>query len=261
MPSLVMLIVFLLCWIAYIAVDRYDNRHNPDADFQDIQERGVLRVCGEYDPFGFFTDDNGQHGFHYEIALDFAEKYDLELKYLYEANFSTRLKLLQTGKYDIITGPLPVITELKPVLAYTEPLYTSRLMLIQLKKDNPIRNQVELAKKTVIVPLHSPNLSRLHHLATEISDSIHIREIRVFNSEELITLVSEGKADFSVMDERVAKACQHSFNTIDCKTPLGFNQFQAWAVRKNSVALLDSLNQFIISYKKSPAYTRLLRKY
>jgi hypothetical protein len=45
------------------------------------------------------------------------------------------------------------------------------------------------------------------------------------------------------------------------ETPVGFNQMQAWAVKPGRKALLDSLNVFIVDYKKSPDFSRLLNTY
>jgi membrane-bound lytic murein transglycosylase MltF len=249
-----------------MAIRLHENRHDPGADFPEIQQRGLLKVCGEYDLFSFYTDEKGQHGFHYELVEAFSEQYDLNVTYLYEPNFKTRLKLLKSGKYDIIVGPLPVISELKDQMAYTDPIYTSRLMLVQRKKTEgvsimPIRNQVYLAKQEIALPIHSPYTSRLHHLAAEISDSINIRKVTVFNAEELIRLVADGHVDFALLDEQVANAYREKFNDIDFNTPVSFTQFQAWAVKKERTLLLDSLNQFLDTYKKSPAFARLRKKY
>jgi membrane-bound lytic murein transglycosylase F len=126
---------------------------------------------------------------------------------------------------------------------------------------NPIRNQLHLSGDPVFMPLGSPYKTRLHNLADEISDSINIREIPIVDSEQLFRLVSIGFCDFAVCDEQVAHAYSERFRHIDTKTPLSFSQFNAWAVNKGNYTLLDSLNGFISTYKKSPAFARLSKKY
>lgn len=259
--SLLLVAFFVLGWLLYVLIHQYSNRHEPKADYPAIKTRGELRVCGEYDPFSFYSDDKGQHGFHYELAKAFADAHDLQLIYLYEGNFKTRLQWLNSGRCDLLTGPLPVLNSLRATLAYTPPLYSTRLVLVQARSDKPLRNQVYLAGKTLSVASHSPYLTRIKHLATEISDSIHVKEVRVFTHEELLKQVNEGKAAYAVMDESIAKAWSKDYPDLDSQTPLSLAQFQAWAVRPNSPLLLDSLSEFLNNYKKSRAYARLLSRY
>lgn len=259
--SLLLAILFVLGWTLFALSRQYKARHEPDADFSDIKARGELRVCGEYDPFSFYTDENGQRGFHYELAHAFAEAHNLRLIYLYEGSFQTRLQWLTSGRCDLLTGPMPVLESLEGSLLYTEPIYTSRLVLVQHASGKPLRNQVELAGKVLLMPSHSPHLVRINHLAVEISDSIHVKELRVFTNEELLRQVAEGKAEYVAMDEYVAKAWASSYPNLDVHTPLSLSQFQAWAVRPNSPALRDSLDAFLSEYKKSRAFTRLMKTY
>ena len=256
--------IFLAFWIgfaihrAFFYIDKYHG------DYSRIVERKVIRVCGENDLFSYYSDNEGEHGFHYEMAKAFADIHKLKLEYKTESNFQKRLKMLETGKCDFITGPLPVITELHDNLIYTENIYRSRLMLIQRKKQNNIgliRNQTRLSGKPVYVPEGSPYISRLKSLSSEISDSITIRNIPVFGNEQLISLVSMRFCDFAICDEMVADSYLAKYYNIDVETPLSFNQFHAWAVKHGSNRLLDSLDMFISRYKKSPEFTRLFQKY
>lgn len=253
--------LFVTGWTTFFLVQRYQIKHETRNDYKDIKRQGVLRVCGEYDPFSFYTDSSGQHGFHFEVIQAFAALHGLKVVYLYEGNFERRLKWLEDGTCDVLMGPLPVLTPFKKRIAYTSPLYTSRLVLVQRSSGKPIRNQVDLASKWLILPAFSPNNIRISHLAMEISDSIFVKPVRVFTSEELVKMVLSGKENFTAMDERVAVALKAFYPDMDCTTSLSLPQFQAWAVRPTSTALLDSLNAFIEGYKKSPAYERLLKKW
>lgn len=231
-----------------------------------IIKRGVIKVCGEEDLFSFYTDKKGFHGFHYELAKAFSDRYNLELVYICETDFNNRINLLKSGKCDILSGPLPIISELRNTIAYTEPLYESKLMLVQRNKDHnkdkkPIRDQILLRGKRIAVTEHSPNILRIRNLANEISDSIHISEYVGYKSEDLIEAVAYGVLNFAACDKFVARSYLKKYPAIDVQTNIGFTQFQAWAVRPEKKALLDSLNRFISEYKKSPAFARLLEKY
>jgi len=261
-----LLALFTTFWVVFALIFGFKQCSKKSSDLPKIVKRGVVKVCGEEDLFSFYKDEKGSHGFHYELAKAFSDKYNLDLEYTCETNFNTRLKMLNSGKCDIMTGPLPIVAELRGKLAYTVPLYESSLVLIQRKKDynngkKPVRDQILLGGKTIVIAAYSPDIPRIHNLANEISDSIFIREYFGQKSETLIEAVANGHADFAACDKYVAQSYLKSYPGIDIRTNLGFTQFQAWAVRPEKNSLLDSLNLFISDYKKSPAYTRLLEKY
>ena len=55
-------------------------------------------------------------------------------------------------------------------------------------------------------------------------------------------MVAHGDIDYAVCDESIARAAADSIPQIDINTAISFTQFYSWAVRKQSPALLDSLN-------------------
>jgi ABC-type amino acid transport substrate-binding protein len=240
-----LILLFVIGWSIVYLIKQHQVKPDVRNDYNEIKQAGELRVCGEYDPFSFYIDSTGQHGFDVELIQSFASLHSLKLVYLHDGNLEHRIKGLELGRYDILMGPLPVLTAYKKRIAYTLPLGTSRLVLIQRASDNPIRNQVDLAGKRIALPAFSPYTMRINHLAVEISDSIFVKQVRVVNNEALVNLVLSGREEYAAMDERVARSLKTLYPDMDCSTPLSKTQFQAWAVRPGSKALLDSLNLFI----------------
>lgn len=218
-------------------------------DFDAIIQSGELRVCGENDPFSSYIDSTGHYGFDYERIQAFANLHSLKVVYNHEINLERRIKGLESGQYDVLTGPLPILATYRKRLTYTKPLRTSRLVLVQRSTDNLIRNQVDLAGKQVVLPASSPHLLRINHLAVEIGDSIHIKPVRVTDNEALVNQILSGKVAYGAMDEDVAKALKNKYPELDCSTPLSLLQFHGWAVHQGSTTLLDTLNAFIQTYK------------
>jgi membrane-bound lytic murein transglycosylase MltF len=265
-PPLYMLIIFIAFWTVFALVFGIREACKGSNDFIEIQKRGVLRICGEEDHFSFYTEKDSLRGFYYEIAKAFADKHHLNLVYISENSLKKRLELLDAGACDIVSGPLPVVSDLTEQVSYSLPIIESKLVLIQRRSEQnkniqPIRNQVDLRGKHIAVGESSPSIERLHHLEAEISDTIYIRELVGYNSEKMIAMVAAGLEDFAVCDKQVAKAYLKRYPSIDIETSVGFNQLQAWGVKPGKKMLLDSLNLFLSDYKKSPAFTRLLQKY
>ncbi|MDR1371281.1 MAG: transporter substrate-binding domain-containing protein, partial [Dysgonamonadaceae bacterium] len=154
------------------------------------------------------------------------------------------------SKYDIIARNIPITTQTKKIIAFTDPVKRSKQVLIQRNATHnngikPIRNQIELARKTLYVSENSPNILRIKNLAEEIADTIFIHEEKDCNPEQLIHMVANGEIDFAVADKEIAIKNRKNFPQIDVETEISFSQFQAWATRKDSPVLLDSLNYWL----------------
>jgi membrane-bound lytic murein transglycosylase F len=131
-----------------------------------------------------------------------------------QANFND----LQNGHLDIIASSLAVTRETEELVAFTEPHSFSRQVLVQQAympvKGNSnnriyneiIRNQLDLAGKSIYVQKGSAFVQRLRSLANEIGDSINIIEIPDYEVEQLIDLVAAGEIPLTVCDETWTKS-------------------------------------------------------
>ena len=63
-------------------------------------------------------------------------------------------------------------------------------------------NQLDLAQKTLHVVKGSPSILRIQNLGNEIGDTIYIKEIEKYGSEQLISLVAHGDIDYAVCDRK-----------------------------------------------------------
>jgi membrane-bound lytic murein transglycosylase F len=124
-----------------------------------------------------------------------------------------------------------------------------------------VRNQIGLAYKSIYVQANSAYADRLKTLSDEIGDSINIIEVP-FDSEELIKNVAKGEIDYTVCDENIAMVNSTYYPDIDISTPVSFMQNIAWGLRKNnSGKILNELNQWIDTYRKTGSYALLYAKY
>lgn len=87
----------------------------------------------------------------------------------------------------------------------------------------------------------SPSILRIRNLGNEIGDTIYIKEIDKYGSEQLISLVAHGDIDYAVCDESIARAVTDSIPQIDINTDISFTQFYSWGVSKQSPVLLTAL--------------------
>ena len=240
---LAIIALIALLWL-FISSKQYTPR-----DYPEIKKEGILRIVTEYNSIGYYVSGDTIKGSQYELSKAIEKISGLKVEIYLENNMEKSIKGLNKQTYDIIARNIPITTENRNLLAFTEPITLSRQVLVQRTADAnnnlpPIRNQIDLAKKTLHIPKNSPVILRLHNLEEEIADTIHIKE-DIYSDELLIYQVAGGDIDYAVVDYEIAAKNKKIFPQIDIQTDISFTQLQAWAVRKDSPVLLDSLNNWL----------------
>jgi membrane-bound lytic murein transglycosylase F len=242
-------------------------------DLDSIRARGKLIAVTDVNSMNYFIYKGEPMGFTYELLKSFTDHLGLGLEIITENQLDEAFKTLYSGKADLLAIGLTVNSSRKQEVSFTEPIEETRQVLVQRKPHNwrsltadqinrkLLRNQLDLANKTVYVQSGSSHVERLKTLSEEIGDSIHIVEVP-YNSEKLIQNVANGEIDYTVCDQNVSKVIATYYKNIDVNTPVSFPQNIAWAVRKNySDSLLKELDNWILSYRKTSAYAFLYAKY
>ena len=70
-----------------------------------------------------------------------------------------------------------------------------------------------------------------------------------------------GEIQGAVISRRVAQEIAGDYPQLDVVTEVSFNQFQSWISAHRHSALADSLDSWIKSYKGTPDYDNLLKRY
>ena len=235
-------------------------------DYAAIAKEGILRVATEYNSISFYVDGDTISGFHYELIQAFARDKRPKAEITPVMSFEERLKGLSEGRYDVIAYGILATSKLKDSLLLTSPIVLNKQVLVQRKENGEndslyIRNQLDLARRTLHVVKGSPSILRIQNLGNEIGDTIYIKEIEKYGPEQLISLVAHGDIDYAVCDESIAQAVADSLSQIDINTAISFTQFYSWAVSKQSPVLLDSLNTWLDKFQKKSEYQKIYKKY
>lgn len=235
-------------------------------DYPEIEKKGTLHIVTDLNPIGYFVSSDTIAGYNYEL-LEALQKYTtIPFEISVENSLEKSFNGLKTGKYDLIARNIPINSNLRNEYSFTEATLNNRLVLIQRKTEfnngtEPIRNHLDLAKKTLYVPSDSPSILRLQNLSHEIGDSIFIIENDTYQANQLAMMVAAGEIDYTVCDLKTAESLSAKIPELDIKTDIGFTHFEGWAVRANSPILLDSLNTWIKRFKATKEYSDILKKY
>lgn len=235
-------------------------------DYAAIAKEGILHAATEYNSISFYVDGDTVSGFHYELIEAFARDMRLKIGITPVMSFEERLQGLGEGRFDVIAYDVMTTSELKDSLLLTSPITLSKQVLVQRKENEEndslyIRSQLDLARKTLHVVKGSPSILRIQNLGNEIGDTIYIKEVEKYGSEQLMSMVAHGDIDYAVCEESIARAVVDSLPQVDINTAISFTQFYSWAVSKQSPVLLDSLNTWLGKFQKGNEYKSIYRKY
>jgi membrane-bound lytic murein transglycosylase F len=242
-------------------------------DLDSIIRRGKLIAVVDFNSTNYFIYKGEPMGFHFELLEKFTNRLGIDLEIINENNIESAFDLLNSGQADLLAIGLTVNSTRKKEILFTDPILETRQVLVQRKPHgwrsmtgdvmnrHLLRNQLDLAHKTIIVQKKSAHFERLKSLAQEIGDTINMIEVP-FKSEELIKNVANGEIEYTICDENVAIVNSTYYPDIDINTPVSFSQNIAWGLRKqNSSRLLNELNIWIKDYRRTGSYALLYAKY
>lgn len=179
--------------VATFILPKKEIRKGHPRDYAEIAADGTLHAATEYNSISFYVDGDTLSGFHYELIEAFARDHGLQVAITPEMSFNERLEGLANGRFDVIAYGILATSELKDSLLLTSPIVLNRQVLVQRKTDSPddslfIKSQLDLAGKTLNVVEGSPSILRIRNLGNEIGDTIYIKEVEKYGSEQLIAL-------------------------------------------------------------------------
>lgn len=242
------------------------------SDLDQIREKGRLVVAADYNSTSYFIYRGQPMGYQYQMLQELAKYLDLRLDVQVSSDIDETFNQLNTGDIDLIAINLTVTADRKKKVAFTYPHSQTRQVLVQRMpenyrrlnprqvEDSLIRNQLDLAGKTVYVQKGSVYAERLKTLSNEIGSEINIIQVPV-ESEQLVHMVARGEIEYTVADENVASVNKTYFPIIDIETAISFPQNLAWAVRKDSDELKAEIDTWLQDFRQTSRYAVIYNKY
>ncbi len=244
-----------------------------DGTLKALKEQGTLTAITDFNSTNYFIYRGLPMGYQYELLKAFADELQVKLRIVVSNDLEQSFELLNNKKADLLAINLTVTKQREKTIDFSLPHSQTRQVLVQRKPDNwrklsaheledtLIRNQLELAGKVVYVQRNSAYATRIHNLAEEIGQNIHIVEVGQRQDEELIRLVANGDIDYTIADENIARVNATYFPSIDVETAISFPQNLAWGLRPESDSLRIEVNQWLKHFKTTSRYHVIYQKY
>ena len=253
---LILFIILLFINILIIFIIVFLKPTIADRDLPEIRKDNILNIVSEHDSTHLQVIDDYPALFQAELCQYIAQRSGLKVQHHFEKDLETAIRKLENNIYDVIAHNIQITNENREIFAFTVPIGYSKQVLVQRKNNDSdsilfISTQLDLANQTIFVTKNSPAILRLKNLSEEIAEPIYIKEIPDFTTEQLFYMLTNKEIDYMATDLDTALKNTGLFPDLDFGTDISFTQLQAWALRKNSPVLLDSLNVWITEFKDS----------
>lgn len=243
-------------------------------DLDQIRQRGFLQAIVDNNSISYFIYRGQPMGYEYELLQSLTRHLKIKLKIKVISGIEQSIDLLNKGEGDLIAFPLTITQERTNYLSFTNAQFNTCQVLVQKKpanwrrmpstrvERNLVRSPVELIGKEVHVMKESAFKQRLENLSQEIGGAIIIKEdSATAETESLIQKVASGEIQYTVTDQTIGMVNAIYYPNLDINTVLSLPQQIAWAVRKNSPALLGAVNEWLEELKRNGRFKNLYAKY
>ena len=203
----------------------------------------------------FFHYRGEPMGFQYELAQQFAKSLGLDLKVKVVKDEEQLVSSLLKGEGDLVAYNLIITNPLKDSLIYCGEEDITRQVIIQRRGKKALKDVTELVGKKVYVN-SGKYRTRLENLNRELGGGIDICEISSdsVSSEDLITWVAEGRIDYTVATDEIARINRTYYAVLDINLAISFDQRSSWAVRKTSPLLAEAADKWHRENINSPEF-------
>lgn len=239
-----------------------ENEMLSHVDLPQIQEQGKLVVLTINSSTSYFNYRGEPMGFQYELAQQFAKSLGLELEVKTARDEAALVRMLLDGEGDLIAYNLAVTNHRKDSLIYCGEENITHQVIVQRKGRGALKDVTELVGKEVYVNPGKYH-SRLKNLDEELGGGIRITEISSdsVSAEDLITWVAEGKINYTVATNEVARINRTYYPNLDISLEISFDQRSSWAVRKTSPLLAKAADAWHRANINSAAFKASAKRY
>lgn len=217
----------------------------------------VLRIGTEsgFKPFSYLDNQGNLVGFEIDLANAMCEKMQVRCE-ITSHDWDGLIPSLQANRFDAIMAGMSVTDERKQAVAFSEPYFVNKLVLVAKKGDNLGLKDTD--GKTVAVQLATLSGQYLkQHQPNAI--------IKEYDKQDNAYLdLSAGRVEFMMSDIVPMMDWLKTDNGQNFEIkgePIDINDTVAVALRKDDAATLESVNAALAALKSSGEYDKIVAKY
>lgn len=216
-------------------------------DLHALEKRGIIRLLA---PRWDLADALPRQGLpvatYRVLAETFVTRLGLTPKWVLVEKFEYLIESLLAGKGDVIVTNLTETPARSQQIAFSLPINHIREVILIAASNSRITGPADLINQKVVIPAESSyqdTLAKIDTDVTEVDSGL--------GPDEILDLVTSGLYEATLMDSNQAKGLLQYRDDFKIAFDLSEEKNIAWAVRPDSIKLLQSLNLFITEVKLS----------
>lgn len=245
-------------------------------DLPAIQKRRAIRVLVSYGPTNYFIRAGQALGFEAELMNRYADflnrgvsSRELQTEMVFvPVPFDRLLPALVEGQGDIVAAGVTVTPEREKKVAFTDPYLPDVAEIVVTGKGVAgLESLTDLAGRTVYAVRGSSFVGSLRALSDRLRKEGHkpieIKEMdQILEQHDLLEMVNAGILEVTVADNHIAEIWSGVLPDIVLRRDLevAAGGRIAWAVRRGSPKLRESLNTFLQEHKRGTLTGNILFK-
>jgi membrane-bound lytic murein transglycosylase F len=209
-----------------------------------VQARHQLNVATLNSPTTYYQGAHGPQGAEFQLATAFAAYLGVDLNIYTVPDVAALRQELRSGRADLVAAGITPDAQWsqsgRPSSAYAD---IPQLVVGQRGKPR-VRNIAALAGKRIVIARDTPQLRILDDLRARGASYLQW-EILPPEAGNPLALVSDGKADFAVVDANAFLYAQHLFPGVAVAFTLPDPRQARWFVGRHATDLLRRVNAFL----------------
>ncbi|MDL2231446.1 transporter substrate-binding domain-containing protein [Porphyromonadaceae bacterium OttesenSCG-928-L07] len=229
---------------------------------EEILAKGYLDISTFYTTTDYYIYKGITRGFHYDLARYFADYLGVKLR-VKEVSFdidSAFIKL-DEGAYDLLAASITSTPEREKNVRLSIPIFTTREVLVQNKKNTPVHSLEELNGKTIYIKKGTPYRGTLTRIRDSLNIHINIIEDSLLSMDDFFYQVETGKMDYIVSDNNIAEILAESMSSLDHSLILKDEVSISWAMNITDYNFVDEVNNWIRKSKSNGLINILYARY
>lgn len=228
---------------------------------EEIRESGELVVVTRNSPTTYYLGPDGPTGFEYDLAREFADYLDVELRVVMPDSFNRILPMVASGEAHFAAAGL-TITDVRKMIVRFAPSYqsiTPQLVYRTTTTEPAGLGDLDGILEVVAGSSHEERLKQLK--ATEYPD-LSWRANRELDSEALLHLVWEQVIDYTIADSNEIAINQRFYPELRTAFAISDPQPLAWAfARGPDTSLYDEAKQFFFELRNNGRLAQIIERY
>lgn len=229
----------------------------------------TLRVATLSGATTYFTIQDEQMGYQYELIRLYAESEKRPLSIVVAPSLDSLHILLREGKADLSITPEAVTREQgKEPWRYTGPTQEHSIVLVQRAKQDSsdtsyIDNVTGLVGKAIYLLADSHYELRMRNLGEQLGARLDLHYLSEddVSGEDLIARVATDSIDYAIVDSELAHLAHTYYPNIDYRVEVGFAQRLRWITTPQNEELALSIDEWAKTMPKQAKWQNIYKKY